>query len=62
MENATALKCIEIIGRRTPLNHGEIQLINRVINDIRVEFDLPGGVHPSKLEDGAGEPPKEWIW
>jgi len=39
-----------------------MKLLERIINDIRVEFDLLGAVHPMKLEDGYGEPPKEWIW
>ncbi|WP_224962807.1 hypothetical protein [Geomonas subterranea] len=62
MCTAAAERCIEIIGKRTPLNQEEINLLARIVNDIRVEFDLPGAVHPSKLEDGAGQPPKEWFW
>lgn len=62
MPKPTAMRCIEIIKRRTPLSHSEIRLLEVIINDIRVEFDLSGAVHPSKLEDGAGKPPKEWIW
>lgn len=62
MENATAQRCIELIQGRIPLNEGEMKLLERIINDIRVEFDLLGAVHPMKLEDGYGEPPKEWIW
>ena len=62
MEIKAPQRCIEIIQYRVPLNEGEIRLLERIVNDIRVEFNLPGAVHPSILEEGYGEPPKEWFW
>jgi len=62
MANADALRCIEIITERTALTASESLLLKRIINDIRVEFDLEGAVHPTTFEDGSGGPPKEWLW
>lgn len=62
MENATASKCIEIIGRRTPLTYNEIRLLQRIINDIRIEFELLGAVDQTDQEERRGAPPKEWLW
>lgn len=62
MENPDAEKCLEIIGRRLPLTPEETRLIQLIVNDIRLEFDLDGAVHPSNLDGTRGKPPKEWLW
>lgn len=62
MENPDAEKCIEIISRRVPLTLEETRLIQLIVNDIRLEFDLEGAVHPSHLDGTRGKPPKEWLW
>jgi hypothetical protein len=57
-----AERCIEIIEQRLPLTTGELQLLRLIINDIRLEFELEGAVHPSKLPGGDGNGPAEWLW
>lgn len=62
MEKATALRCIEIVNRRTPLTESEQNLLKSIVNDIRLEFKLEGAVDMARLEGSLGGPPKEWLW
>jgi hypothetical protein len=57
-----ALKCIAIVGRHFPLNEGEKRLLNTVVNEIRLAFDLEGAVKPVPLLNEAAWAPREWFW
>jgi len=62
MQGEEAKKCIEIIARRIPLTLEETRLLNLIMNDIRLEFELEGAVHPSLIDGSEGKPPEDWCW
>jgi hypothetical protein len=53
--------CIERIQMRTALNHGERQLLEAMINDLRIAFGIDGAVERVTLPR-TSQVPEDWFW
>lgn len=60
-EKQAAECCIGIIDQRLTLTPGESRLLQLIVNDIRLHFELDGAVQPLKLA-GSSDRPTEWCW